>query len=140
MSDEKRRFSPPAVGGSSLLVIFAVLCLTVFAMLSLSTVLAEQRLRDRSADAVKEYYAADVEAEEILSRIRAGERPDGVEFNGSAASYTCKISDTQVLAVEIVFDGLPEDGADYRITRWQAVYTADWKPDTSIKVWTGKES
>lgn len=49
--NERQRFSPPAVGGSSLLVIFAVLCLTVFAMLSLSTVqanggsLMRQRMR-----------------------------------------------------------------------------------------------
>ena len=41
--------STPTVGGSSLLVIFAVLCLTVFALLSLSTVQAEKRMADASA-------------------------------------------------------------------------------------------
>ena len=40
----KQSISIPAFGGSSLLVIFAVLCLTVFALLSLSTVQAEKRL------------------------------------------------------------------------------------------------
>ena len=50
--NERQRFSPPAVGGSSLLVIFAVLCLTVFAMLALSTVQANGRLSDASAEAV----------------------------------------------------------------------------------------
>ena len=34
----------PMVGGSSLLVIFAVLCLTVFAMLSLTQAQADRRL------------------------------------------------------------------------------------------------
>ena len=38
--DEERRSVPPAPGASALLVIFAVLCLTVLAMLSLSTVQA----------------------------------------------------------------------------------------------------
>ena len=38
MMDEERRSVPPAPGASALLVIFAVLCLTVLAMLSLSTV------------------------------------------------------------------------------------------------------
>ena len=39
-------FAPPALGGASLLVIFAVLALTVFALLSLSTVRADVRLGD----------------------------------------------------------------------------------------------
>ena len=51
----KERFSPPALGGSSLLVVFAVLCLTVFALLSLSTVRADGRLGDAAADAVAGY-------------------------------------------------------------------------------------
>ena len=38
-----RKIAPPMVGLSSLLVIFAVLCLTVFAVLSLSTVRADRR-------------------------------------------------------------------------------------------------
>lgn len=72
------RFSPPAVGGISLLVAFAVLCLTIFALLSLTTVRADVRLADASADAVTEYYAADCQAQEILARLRNGEVPDSV--------------------------------------------------------------
>ncbi|MEG0780884.1 MAG: hypothetical protein RR426_09800, partial [Oscillospiraceae bacterium] len=74
----KSEFSPPAVGGSSLLVIFAVLCLTVFSLLALSTVEANGRLSLAMAQSVEDYYAADCAAEEILSRLRAGEVPDGV--------------------------------------------------------------
>lgn len=139
MTDEKRRFSPPAVGGSSLLVIFAVLCLTVFAMLSLSTVLADERLRSSSADAVTEYYAADFEAENILSTLRSGEIPENVELTEDlVAKYSCPISNTQSLFVEVKFYG--GIGDNYKILRWQAVYTADWRPDNKINVWTGKES
>ena len=43
-----RRFTPPMVGGSSLLVIFAVLCLTIFTLLTLSTVQADTRLSEAS--------------------------------------------------------------------------------------------
>ena len=85
--DSKRRFTPPPVGGVSLLVVFAVLCLTVFALLSLSTVRADDRLSQASARAVSGYYAADCQAQEVLARLRAGElyrgnyvahtRPDG---------------------------------------------------------------
>ena len=51
MGNEKRAL-PPAVGGSSLLTVFAVLCLTVFALLSLATVQADARLSDASGQTV----------------------------------------------------------------------------------------
>ncbi len=139
MNEEKKRFSPPTVGGSSLLVIFAVLCLTVFALLSLSTVQADRRLGDVSAAAVSGYYEADARAEAILARLRAGEVPDGVKVTGSGeatASYACAISDTQVLQVRVAFpEGL---GENYRILSWQAVSTADWEPEDGITVWDGE--
>ena len=80
--EDKKRFSPPVVGGSSLLVIFAVLCLTVFALLSLSTVRADVRLSEASAQAVSGYYQADCQAEAILARLRSGELPPGVTAEG----------------------------------------------------------
>lgn len=130
---EKERFSPPAVGGSSLLVIFAVLCLTVFALLGLSSVQASGRLSDASAQAVSAYYTADCQAEEILSALRQGEVPEGVrqEENGVYA-YTCPISDTQALEVRVRVDG----GA-WTVLRWQAVSTAQWEADESLDLWDG---
>ncbi len=83
---DKKRFSPPAIGGISLLVVFAVLCLTIFALLSLSTVRADMRLADATVESVADYYAADLEAQTILTRLRAGERPDGVTVEGNIYS------------------------------------------------------
>ena len=60
---KKERMAVPAIGGSSLLVIFAVLCLTVFALLSVSTVNAHQRLAQNSRESVAGYYRADAQAE-----------------------------------------------------------------------------
>ena len=97
----KERFSPPVVGGSSLLVIFAVLCLTVFALLGLSTVQADRRLSDASAQAVRAYYEADVQAETILAQLREGRMPEGVAVNGEFYAYVCPISDTQELQVQL---------------------------------------
>lgn len=129
---ENERFSPPAVGGSSLLVIFAVLCLTVFALLGLSTVQADGRLSDASASAVAGYYAADRQAERILARLRTGELPEGVAVSGDTYTYSCAISDTQALEVEVRLDG-----ADYTILRWQAVSTAKWQTDNTLDLWDG---
>ena len=105
--DEKnrKRFSPPPVGGISLLVVFAVLCLTIFALLSLSTVQADIRLADASVKAVADYYAADRQAQEILARLRAGELPEEVTIEGDIYSYTCAISPTRDLKVEVQLHG-----------------------------------
>jgi|Cm1ome_4_1110797.scaffolds.fasta_scaffold07271_2 hypothetical protein len=133
---EERHFSPPAAGGSSLLAIFAVLCLTVFAMLSLSTVQADGRLADASAEAVSAYYAADCLAEEILARLRSGELPADViqthEPDGDTYSYTCPVSDTQMLEVEVRLHD-----TDWAVLRWQTVSTADWQAEDTLDLWDG---
>ena len=106
----------PMVGGSSLLVIFAVLCLTVFAMLSLTQAQADRRL-----------------AQEILSQLRAGERPDGVTAEGEGVfSYACPISDAQTLEVRVRLTG-----ESHEILAWQAVFTADWQADEDLDLWDG---
>ena len=138
MDKQKKRFSPPAVGGISLLVVFAVLCLTVFALLSLTTVQADVRLADASAQAAADYYAADLEAQTILARLRNGERPEGVTFTGSGllrAEYTCRISDAQKLQVSVILQGI--SGREYVIERWQAVPSAEWESDESLDLWDG---
>lgn len=129
---ERERTPAPAVGGSSLLVMFAVLCLTVFALLGLSTVQADGRLGEASAQATQAYYAADCQAEETLSRLRAGELPAGVMQEGNTYYYTCPISQTQALSVAVSVEGTA-----YEILRWQAVSTAQWAPDTTLDVWDG---
>ena len=131
--DKRRSFQAPVVGGSSLLVIFAVLCLTVFAMLSLSTVQADSRLSDASAAAVSEYYAADCRAEEILAQLRTGQVPEGVRVKADTYSYTCPISETQELQVEV---RIRENG--WEILRWQAVSTTQWNEDETLSLWDGE--
>lgn len=130
--DKTQKFRPPLVGGSSLLVIFAVLCLTVFALLGLSTVQADGRLSRAAAQAVSDYYAADCRAEEIFARLRAGELPAGVTEANGVYSYTCPISETQQLCVE-----LQKTGEGWRILRWQSESTAVWESDDTLNVWAG---
>ena len=125
-------FSPPAVGGVSLLVAFAVLCLTVFALLSLSTVRADARLSEASAQAVADYYAADCEAQKILAQLRAGAFPDGITVTDGVASYSCPISDTQTLHVEVRLNG-----GEYTVLRWQAAAPEEWDADYGLDLWDG---
>ena len=136
---KKESFSPPALGGSSLLVVFAVLALTVFALLSLSTVRADVRLGDAAADSVCGYYRADGKAQEILARLRSGECPAEAELHPEDAwtlmdryTYTVPISDTQELQVAVRVDG-----GSYEILRWQAAAAGNWEIDEDLEVWDG---
>ena len=131
----KGKFPLNAVGISSLLVIFAVLCLTVFALLSVSTVQAQLRLAENTRSAITGYYRADGEAEEILSKLRTGEIPEGVEKKGDTYAYACPISENQALFVCVKVHG-----TEYTVLRWQAVSTADWDAEDRLPVWDGQES
>ena len=128
----KDNLSLPAVGLSSLLVIFAVLCLTVFTLLSVSTVSAHQRLAQNSRQAITDYYQADSQAEEILAKLRSGEVPQGVTREGNQYTYSCPISDTQTLVVRVEVVG-----ENYQILRWQAISTENWEAEDKLPVWDG---
>ena len=128
----------PITGGSSLLVIFAILCFTVFTLLALSTAQADSRLADASAKAVSDYYRADLEAENILAQLRQGTIPENVHVKDNVYSYTCPISDTQMLMVEVIRETTntkslsgataPADSTiTWRILRWQAVSTVEYE-------------
>jgi len=130
---KQEQFSPAAVGGSSLLVIFAVLCLTVFALLSLSSVQADRRLADAATQSVVDYYEADIRAEEIFARLRSGEQIEGLEEQDGTYEFEVPISGRQSLSV-----ALQRQGDAWTVLRWQAVTTEE-TPDESLNVWKGTE-
>lgn len=130
--EHKRGAAVPMVGAGSLLTIFAVLCLTVFTLLSVTTVQANGRLAERAGQAVEDYYAADSAAHRILARIRAGERPDGVEETDGVYRFSCPIGQDQQLCVEAAVNG-----TDYTILRWQAQPVRPWQNEEQIPVWGG---
>ena len=143
---------PAVTGASSLLVIFSVLCLTVFALLSLSTVSADHRIAERNTQALQAHYAAELQANEILAQLREGRMPQGVRTSLShqvpghtgeqltVCEYSCKVSDTTNLEVTVWLS--PEKTNSlydtYTVLRWQEVSTFDWEPDTHIPVYTGE--
>ncbi len=130
----KPEFSPPTLGSISLLVVFAVLCLTVFALLSLTTVRANERMSNASAKTVSDYYAADCEAEKILAEIRNGNIPDGVTFDGYVYTYDCPISETQTLHSEVLYDG-----GNFTVLNRCAYASGSRDVDTNIHLWDGAE-
>ena len=119
-------------GGSSRLTVFACLCLTVFALLSLSGVAARQRLSDSALASVSAYYAADAQAERTFALLRNGSIPPKVEQDGDIFRYDCAISENRRLYVE-----LERTENEWRVLRWQEQVTA-LEADDTIPVWDGK--
>ena len=131
MSQERVKL--PAVGGSSLLVIFTVLCLTIFALLGLETVRADCRLTDAAAQSVASYYSADAQAESIVSVLRTGQVPDYVLCDGDVYTFACPAGDTQALVVSVRVAGM-----DYEILSWQTVPSTLWQASDALPVWSGE--
>ena len=69
----KREESPLGlnIGSASIIMIFAILCLTVFSALSLVTSVSEKKTAQRFADETAAYYEADSEAVKIKNSIQA---------------------------------------------------------------------
>ena len=128
---KQEKLSVPATGGASLLVIFAVLCLVIFALLSLNTVLAERRISESSAQAAADWYAADLEAQEVFARLRTGERVSGVVQTGQAYSYGVSVSEHQTLLVT-----LKETDDGWEVLSWYAVAHPE-DGNTALPVWQG---
>lgn len=131
---QKRRISIPAFGGSSLLVIFAVLCLTLFALLGLSSAQASERMNRAAVESVSAYYAADFEAERTLALLRQGSVPENVQKEGNIYSWSCPVNERQRLEIEVRLEG-----AEYEVLRWQLVSSTQWVADDSLNVWQGGE-
>ena len=124
MKNETRDIQPPAVGSSSLLV--------AFALLSLSTVQAEKRLSQSSAQAVENYYRADCQAETIFAQLRAGALPREVTLAQGVYRYSVPIGEELTLQVE-----LTRAGDCWKVLRWQALAPERELVD-GLPVWDGQ--
>lgn len=153
------------VGGSSILVIFVLLCLTTFATLSMVSANADYKLTQKASEAVSNYYAADCLAEEKLAQIdgllaqsytadadqyyassaAALATVEGVSVSRAGAdmqiSYTIPASETQELSV-VLTTAHPASAAEPRYVRtaWNIVSTVqhDTEGDT-LNLWDGDE-
>lgn len=149
------------VGYVSVMIIFAIICMTIFAVLSFSAASSTDGFNERSGEYLKQYYQADGAAKHRLavldaiarSSVESGffedefeaavaadttmEGMDGITISrvqgGFSAGWTEKINDRQELSVSVRF---AEDG-EYEITRWQSRTIASEETESTLGVWTG---
>ena len=124
-------------GAVSLVMIFCVLCLSVFSVLTLATADRERRLSEMTARNAEEYYRADHDATVIAAALRDGNPlPHDLDveiiWDGDTASFLLPMGDSMGLDVALsVYDGA------YEILRWQTVYTGSWEPEDYLNLWDG---
>lgn len=90
MNKHIKQFSFVNIGLSSLLVIFLVLCLTTFSLLSLSSAKSDYSLSEKLANHRGDYYQASANAEEVVAQL-----DDLMEKNwkNSRGTYIASLSD-----------------------------------------------
>ena len=132
------------IGSSSLLLIFIVLSLVSFAVLSLSSSIADKKLTDKMIKKTSDYYTACNEAEEKLATLdsyllklyESGvSEEDYFETAKESTSFAVTVSEYQALEVDVAFL-YPEnkEGPFYEITEWSLVNTHTPENDTTLPV------
>lgn len=122
-------------GAVSLVMIFCVMCLAVFSVLTLATADREARLSEMAARHAAEYYRADRDATVIAAALKnGGPLPAGVDiaWEGDTASFRLPAGDSLGLDVAVSVRG-----GGFEILRWQMLYTGSWEPDGFLELWDG---
>ncbi len=152
--NEKQWGGRMGIGTSSLILIFIILCLTIFGLLSLSSAASDWKLARKNAESVKGYYEADSRAVEFVAMVeealsRCSQAADEEEYRrlvkeelGSFYQEETGIVQTdiemlygQMLHIELKTNRKEETG--YEILAWKVYHFVDYNIDKSIPVWTG---
>ena len=132
------------IGSASIVLVFSVLCLTIFSVLSYVTALTETNLIETQVQTVHAYYAADALAEQTLAAVLAAhevpEQIDGIyisaywDWNALAeiVSFAVPISETFDLFVQVA---ITVD--DHEIMQWSVYKAGEWEADDRLDVWQG---
>lgn len=130
-------------GCALLVLIFSVLGLTIYALLTFYSANTEKALAEKFKNSVINYYAADSKAVKISAAIQEAALTGNVpaEIDGTMISsrfdgeytYSCNIDDMRCITVLLKFDG-----KKIKTISWHNSNMREWVPDESIKVWTGE--
>ena len=134
------------VGSASIVLVFAVLCLTVFSLITLIVANNDKALVDAQSKLVVGYYGADTLAEYIVAEVVQAETIPasvrGIDIHteldiasGTEIAYFfCPISEQKELYVRLA---IHEN--TYDILSWRMWDTDDWVFDDGLDVWEGPD-
>ncbi|MCC8025421.1 MAG: hypothetical protein LIP16_09000 [Clostridium sp.] len=142
------------IGASSLILIFIVLCLAVFGLLSLSNARGDMALAERNVQAVTGYYEADNKGQQWLREI---DRILMEEMAASGDSGQCslnikdRLGDIYDRERGIIATDIPMDRGQslhielmlvcgkyrYEVKSWYVYNSEEYEIDDSMPVWDG---
>ncbi len=148
------------IGISSLILVFTVLCLVVFATLSLASAKADYNLAEKNLKSTKVYYDMDGQAEEkkaeinrlLIGFVREGAGASemkkelsvsfGENFDAekNMIEYSIDGENGQQLVVNLkIFDygDIKEGQENFEVQRWQIQNSEEYEIDESLSVWGG---
>ena len=140
------------IGTASIILIFIILCLAVFSLLSLSDGKSALVFAERHADSVTAYYHTDSKGQEFLRdtakliqdghsaadafETAASSLPEGTETSiGESGSLICEIPMTAGQALRIELDASGESVLAYYVYNKE-----DYAIDNRLPVWVDEES
>lgn len=152
----KRKYPTINIGSSSMLVVFIILCLVTFSVLSVASANNDRKYSEKIADRTTAYYEASNKAEELLSQIDDKLKQVYEQYNAEylsqvpdvltsidgidtsdfpSVSFSVPINDTQTLSVSLLVQ-TPEKEGDtfYTITSWKEISTEVWNGDEPMNL------
>ena len=149
---------PIGIGISSILLIFVILCLLTFAVLSL--VSANYKLVKKNSAHTHEVYEAENSANELMDKIDSILKStyqssdssdylkqvqqnltslDGISFpSKDQIAYEIKVNEHQILQVVLLLNSEIKKGDSfYQIETWKLINAQTWEADDTLPVYTG---
>lgn len=139
------------IGTASIILIFIILCLSVFSLLSLSDAKSAEVFAKRRAESVQAYYKTDIEGQKFIksaaealseginvprtAKLLSEGLPAGSKTSSDeAGNLVCNIPmlSGQSLYIEL-------DKKDASVLSYYVYISEDYAIDNKIPVWTGNE-
>lgn len=121
------------IGAASLVLIFIVLCLSTFGLLSLSSARSDLTLAQRSADSVRGFYQADQKGQQWLRQVDEDLKAGRLDPGQGTVSTDIPMERGQSLHIDLSLN--PD--ASWQIASWYVYNSQEYEIDTSMPVWDG---
>ena len=143
------------IGAASLVLVFIVLCLATFGLLSLSSAKGDLSLAERQAEAVSGYYEADRKGQEWVRQVDAvlqEEMGKGDDSSSASDAVKARLGDIYRQDEGIISTDIPMEhgqslrieltlvcgeGVRYQIRSWYVYDSGQYEIDNSMPVWDG---
>ena len=158
---ERQEVRAVQIGTSSLILIFTVLCLVIFSVMSITGARNDYNLALKNKAHVEAYYKMDGQGEELKAEVneklvaiaKASQSADEYEFglkdsfgeayDGSSRglSYVIPGENEQSLVIRLVvnqYNDVSDNQENFTIQSWFIQNDEEYEIDDSIPVWEGK--